>query len=144
MNSVQLIGNLTKDPTHKLIGSNETSVCTMRLAVNGRRKQGESWVKKTSYFDVTVFGALADTCAEYLAKGRKVAVVGRLDYQEWKTEDNSTRSKVEVIANEVEFLSPAPQGGGEAPASEPATTAASEEPKPATSRRSRAKEAATA
>ena len=110
MNSVQLIGNLTRDPERRTTSG--TSVVGLRLAVDGRRRnKAGDWVRKPGYFYVTVFGQLADVAMEYLAKGRKVAVSGRLDFQQWKAEDGSTRSKVEVIASEVEFLTPAQRGG---------------------------------
>lgn len=104
MNSVQLIGNLTRDPELKKLGS-ETSVCSLRLAVNGRRKDASSgeWVESPNYFDVVVYGRQADVCAEHLEKGRKVAVTGRLEYREWQT-DAGRRSTVEIVASEVDFL----------------------------------------
>ncbi len=120
VNSVQLIGNLTKDPESRAT-TGGTDVCSFRVAVNNRRKQGEKWVNKPGYFDVTVFGNLATVCAEYLGKGRKVAISGRLDYQEWTTENDQKRSKVEVIASEVSFLSPAPEASDEEPAAEETT-----------------------
>ena len=115
VNSVQLIGNLTRDPERRTT-SGDTSVVGLRLAVDGRRRnKAGDWVRKPGYFDVTVFGQLADVAMEYLAKGRKVAVSGRLDFQQWKADDGSTRSKVEVIASEVEFLTPAKRGDDDTP-----------------------------
>ena len=115
MNSVQLIGNLTRDPERRTT-SGDTSVVGLRLAVDGRRRnKAGDWVRKPGYFDVTVFGQLADVAMEYLAKGHKVAVSGRLDFQQWKADDGSTRSKVEVIASEVEFLTPAKRGDDDTP-----------------------------
>lgn len=111
MNSVNLIGNLTRDPELKDTKS-ETSVCSMRLAVNGR---GEN----VDYFDVTAFGKLAETCNEHMARGRQIGVAGRLSSSEWEAEDGSKRSRVEVIAQDVRFLGGKPEGNGnsaEAPA----------------------------
>ena len=124
MNSVHLIGNLTRDPERRNTNG-DTTVVGLRLAVNGRRRnKAGDWVNKPGYFDVTVFGQQADVAMEYLAKGRKVAVSGRLDFQQWKAEDGSTRSKVEIIASEVEFLTPAKRGGDDT--SGPAVQAAPE------------------
>jgi single-strand DNA-binding protein len=106
MNSVNLIGNLTRDPELKDTKS-ETSVCSIRLAVNAR---GEN----VDYFDVTAFGKLAETIAEHLAKGRQIGVSGRLSSSEWEAEDGSKRSRVEVIAQDVRFLGSKPNGNGEA------------------------------
>lgn len=132
MNSVQLIGNLVRDPERRNTAS-EVTVARLRIAVNGRRRnKAGDWVDKANYFDVTVFGQQADNALGYLATGRKVAVTGRLDYQEWKAQDGTTRSKVEVIANEVDYLTPAKRGGDDraATASEPAP-ASEEETAPA-------------
>jgi single-strand DNA-binding protein len=87
------------------------------VAVNSRRKDGQSgeWVDKPNYFDVTVWGAQGENCANYLSKGRPVAVEGRLDWREWEAQDGSKRQAVEIIANSVQFLgsrSDNPNGGG--------------------------------
>ena len=76
------------------------------MAVNSRRKDGQSgeWVDKPNYFDVTVWGAQGENCANYLSKGRPVAVEGRLDWREWEAQDGSKRQAVEIIANSVQFL----------------------------------------
>ena len=76
------------------------------MAVNSRRKDGQSgeWVDKPNYFDVTVWGAQGENCANYLSKGRPVAVEGRLDWREWEAQDGSKRQAVEIIADSVQFL----------------------------------------
>ena len=97
MNTVQLIGRLTRDPeAHE---GNGHQVARMRLAVPGRDREAEP-----DYVDVVAFDGLAATCLEYLEKGRQVGVVGRLNYSEWEAEDGSPRSRHQVIAREVEFL----------------------------------------
>ena len=113
INSVVITGNLTRDPELRHTGGG-TSVCGMRVAVNSRRKDGSgNWIDKPNYFDVTVFGAQGENCANYLSKGRPVAVDGRLDWSEWEAKDGSgKRSKVEIIANTVQFLG-SRDGGGE-------------------------------
>ena len=77
------------------------------MAVNSRRKDGQSgeWVDKPNYFDVTVWGAQGENCANYLSKGRPVAVEGRLDWREWEAKDGSgKRQAVQIVANSVQFL----------------------------------------
>jgi single-strand DNA-binding protein len=113
INSVVITGNLTRDPELRHTGGG-TSVCGMRVAVNSRRKDSSgNWTDKPNYFDVTVFGAQGENCANYLSKGRPVAVEGRLDWSEWEAKDGSgKRSKVEIIANTVQFLG-SRDGGGE-------------------------------
>ena len=112
INSVVITGNLTRDPELRHTGGG-TSVCGMRVAVNSRRKDGSgNWIDKPNYFDVTVFGAQGENCANYLSKGRPVAVEGRLDWSEWEAKDGSgKRSKVEIIANTVQFLGSRDGGG---------------------------------
>lgn len=114
LNVVAITGNLTKDPELRST-SGGTSVCKLRVAVNSRRKDGASgeWVEKPNYFDVTVFGAQGENCANYLSKGRPIAVEGRLDWSEWEAKDGSgMRSKVEIIANSVQFLGSRSDGTG--------------------------------
>jgi single-strand DNA-binding protein len=105
INVVCITGNLTKDPELRTTPGG-TSVCKLRVAVNSRRKDGQSgeWVDKPNYFDVTVWGAQGENCANYLSKGRPVAVEGRLDWREWEAQDGSKRQAVEIIANSVQFL----------------------------------------
>jgi single-strand DNA-binding protein len=102
---VVITGNLTRDPELRSTPGG-TSVCKLRVAVNSRRKDGASgeWVDKPNYFDVTVWGAQGENCANYLSKGRPVAVDGRLDWREWEAQDGSKRQAVEIIANSVQFL----------------------------------------
>ncbi len=121
MNKVILIGNLTKDPDVRTTGSG-TSVCTFRIAVSRRfaNQQGE---RMSDFFDVVAWRQLADLCGRYLAKGRKVAVVGELQNRSYDAKDGTKRYVTEVVADEVEFLTPRDRDGagyGGAPApSEP-------------------------
>jgi single-strand DNA-binding protein len=104
INRVILTGNLTKDPELRSTPSG-TSICKLRLAVNTRRKDASGqWVDKPNYFDVTVWGAQGENCAQYLSKGRPVAIDGRLEWSEWESQDGGKRSKVEVVADTVQFL----------------------------------------
>ena len=118
VNVVVITGNLTKDPELRSTGGG-TSVCEMRVAVNSRRKdQSGQWVDKPNFFDVVVFGAQGENCANYLARGRPVAVEGRLDWREWEAKEGAgKRQAVQIIANSVQFLGSrdgggAPNGGG--------------------------------
>jgi single-strand DNA-binding protein len=90
VNSITLVGNLTSDPILKDIGDGR-KVCDMRLAVNDQKDQPPLFI------DVSTFGASAEACAKYLAKGRAIAVTGRLVYREWEADDGTRRSKHHVI-----------------------------------------------
>ena len=105
LNVVVLTGNLTRDPELRSLPSG-TSVCDMRVAVNTRRKNGATgeWEDKPNYFDVKVWGAQGENCARFLAKGRPVAVQGRLEWREWETQDGQKRQAVDIIAESVQFL----------------------------------------
>ncbi|MGI8559707.1 MAG: single-stranded DNA-binding protein [Solirubrobacteraceae bacterium] len=101
MNAVHLIARLTTDPVLNDRGG--TQVGRLRLAVQRpRSKDGED--RGADYVDVTVFGNQAEVCGQYLTKGRRVAVEGRLQHSEWQAEDGSRRQKLEVVARSVEFL----------------------------------------
>ena len=106
VNVVVITGNLTRDPELRHTGGG-TAVCELRVAVNSRRKDGQTgeWVDKPNYFDVTVWGAQGENCATYLSKGRPVAVEGRLDWREWEAKDGGgKRQAVSIVANSVQFL----------------------------------------
>ncbi len=114
VNVVVVTGNLTRDPELRSTGGG-TSVCKLRVAVNSRRKDGQSgeWIDKPNYFDVTVWGAQGENCANYLSKGRPVAIEGRLDWREWEAKDGGgKRQSVEIIANSVQFLGSRDGSGG--------------------------------
>ena len=103
INSVVLVGNLTRDPELRHTPSG-TAVTTLRLAVNDRVKRGEEWQETPYYFDVTVWGRMAENCAQYLSKGRPVGVQGKLTWREWEAQDGTKRQSVEVVADNVQFL----------------------------------------
>jgi single-strand DNA-binding protein len=114
INRVIITGNLTADPELRSLPSG-TSVCKLRVAVNTRRKDGQSgeWRDVPNYFDVTVWGAQGENCARYLAKGRGVAVDGRLEWREWQDKDTGkNRQSIDIIADTVQFLSSPGEGGG--------------------------------
>lgn len=120
INAVVITGNLTRDPELKATPGG-TSVCRLRVAVNTRRKNGAgAWVDKPNFFDVIVWGARGESCAEHLAKGRPVAVEGRLEFREWEAKDGSgKRQAVEIVAGQVQFLGSRNGAGEEAAGGDP-------------------------
>jgi single-strand DNA-binding protein len=102
INSVVLTGNLTSAPEKRGAQGN---VVTMRLAVNGRRKNGEVWEDDPNFFDVIAFGQQGELCCRFLGKGSAVAVAGRLDWNEWTNDAGERRQSVQVVAQTVQFLS---------------------------------------
>jgi single-strand DNA-binding protein len=125
INRVVLVGNLTRDPELKQLPSG-SSVCSLRIAVNSRRRdETGTWVDKPNYFSVSVFGNQAESCSQYLSKGRPVAIDGRLDWREWQAQDGSKRESVEIVAESVQFLGSRGDsgGGGETPQFVPAGAA---------------------
>jgi single-strand DNA-binding protein len=129
INRVVLVGNLTKDPELRHTPSG-TAVCSLRLAVNTRRKDSATgeWTEKPNYFDITVWGNQGESCAQYLGKGRPVAVDGRLEWREWDAQDGTKRQAVEIIADSVQFLGSRGDGeGGGQPQFVPAGAAAQTE-----------------
>jgi single-strand DNA-binding protein len=112
INRVVLTGNLTRDPELRSLPSG-TSVCSLRVAVNTRRKDGQTgeWVDKPNYFSVTVWGAQGDNCARYLSKGRPVAIDGRLEWREWE-KDGGKRESIDIVADSVQFLGAREEGAG--------------------------------
>jgi single-strand DNA-binding protein len=104
INRVVLTGNLTRDPELRSTPSG-TSVCSLRVACNTRRKDASGeWVDKPNYFDVTVWGRQGENAAQYLEKGRPIAVDGRLEWREWEDQNGNKRQAVDIIADSVQFL----------------------------------------
>lgn len=103
MNRVTLVGRLTRPPELRQTAGG-TSVCSIRLAVTSRSKRGDTWEDQSNYFDVVVFGKQAETAEQYLSKGRRIGVDGRLSWREWEAKDGTRRQSVEVVAQDVFFL----------------------------------------
>ncbi len=103
-NKIILIGNLTRDPEMRYTPQG-TSVCNFGIAVNRKYKQGDEVKEEVTFVNVVVFGKQADTCGQYLGKGSTVLVEGRLQERRWETEEGQKRSKHEVVAQNVRFLS---------------------------------------
>ncbi len=114
-NKVLLMGNLTRDPELRhSTGGSGTAICKFGLAVNRqwRSASGESQ-EETCFCDIVVFGRQAETCNEYLSKGRPVFVEGRLSFSSWEDrESGQRRSKLEIVAERVQFLGGRSEGGG--------------------------------
>lgn len=112
INRVVLTGNLTRDPELRSTPSG-TPVCGLRVACNTRRKDSSGeWVDKPNYFDVTVWGRQGENAAQYLEKGRPVAIDGRLEWREWEDKEGNKRQSVDIIADSVQFLGGRGEGGG--------------------------------
>src|SRR3984957_12839652 len=135
LNQVFLMGNLTRDPELRQIPSGQ-SVTSFSLALNRSYKDASGeWQEATDYIDCTAWGPLGERVAQYLSKGRRCLVQGRLQSRSWE-QDGQKRSKVEVLANDVTFLDSRGAGGGDdgsgmtGGSSSPAPSAAATKPKP--------------
>ena len=112
INRVVLVGNLTRDPELRQM-PNGNSVCSLGLAVNDRVKDKSTgeWTDYANFFDIDVFGAQGENCSRFLTKGRQVAIEGRLRWRSWE-KDGQKRSKVSVVADNVQFIGPREGGSG--------------------------------
>ena len=112
LNQVTLMGNLTRDPELRQTPSGQ-NVTSFSLALNRSYKdQSGEWQEATDYIDIVCWGPLAERVAQYLSKGRRCLVQGRLQSRNWE-QDGQKRSKVEVLANDVTFLDSRGGGDGE-------------------------------
>jgi len=135
VNQVILLGNLTRDPELRQTPSGQ-SVCSFSLALNRAYKgQNGEWQEATDYIDCVAWGPLAERVSQYLSKGRRALVQGRLQSRSWEQEGQK-RSKVEVLANDVTFVDSRGEGGGnagggsdESAASQAPATAKTQSPK---------------
>ena len=105
MNKLYIIGNLVKDPELRTTQSG-ISVCSFTVAVNRRGRKDQ---QETDYFRVNAWRELGEVCAKWLVKGKKVAVLGQVSANAYQGRDGKAYASLEVLANEVEFLSPAGQ-----------------------------------
>lgn len=110
INRVVVVGNLTRDPELRSTPGG-ASVCRMRIAcnTNWRNRDSGELEERPNFFDVSVFGPSGEACARFLAKGRPVAVDGRLEWHEWTTIEGAQRQAVGIIADSVQFLSSRPR-----------------------------------
>jgi single-strand DNA-binding protein len=124
LNQVTLMGNLTRDPELRQTPTGQ-SVTSFSLALNRAYKdQSGEWQEATDYIDIVCWGPLAERVAQYLSKGRRCLVQGRLQSRSWE-QDGAKRSKVEVLANDVTFLDNRGGGDDDGGAASGASTAAS-------------------
>lgn len=123
LNQVTLMGNLTRDPELRQTPSGQ-SVCSFSLALNRSYKdQSGEWQEATDYIDIVAWGPLGEKVAQYLHKGRRCLVQGRLQSRSWEQE-GVKRSKVEVLASDVTFLDGRTEGEEGAPRQPEAVAAA--------------------
>lgn len=126
MNKVFLIGNLTKDPEMRSTQSG-VAVCNFTIAVNRRFRNPQTGQQETDFLNIIAWRQLAELCSKYLAKGRKVAVTGSIQTRTYEAKDGSKRTAWDIVADEVEFLTPQNQQSGTQSAPGAYTTAASKD-----------------
>ena len=105
VNHVVLIGRLTRDAELKYTAAGQ-AVCKFAIAVNRRRKSGDQWIDEPNFFDIVLWGKQGETLNQYLVKGKQVGVDGELRQDRWE-QDGQNRSRVEIVANNLQLL-----GGG--------------------------------
>lgn len=131
INRVNITGNLTRDPELRQTQGG-MAVLSLGVAVSDRRKNPQTgeWEDCPNYVDCTMFGSRAEAVSRHLSKGSKVAIEGKLRWSQWER-DGQRRSKLEVVVDEVEFMSTrqAPQPAYQAP--QPAYQAPQPAPQPA-------------
>lgn len=103
INRVVIVGRLTRDVELRSLPSGR-SVASLRIACNSSRKDGEQFTERPNYFDVTVYGAPAESVARYTGKGSRVGVDGRLEWREWENTEQQRRQAVSIVADVVQFL----------------------------------------
>src|SRR2546421_3038839 len=115
VNRVVVIGRLTRDPELRALPSG-TTVCSLRIACNSSRKdqEGGGYTERPNYFDVTIYGASGESVGNYMRKGSRVAVDGRLEWREWETADEQKRQAVSIVADTVQFLDSPGERNGDA------------------------------
>ncbi len=101
-NTITVVGNVTRDPELKFLNSGQAAL-RLSVAVSRRwqNRQTQEWEEKTSFFDVSCYGAMAENAANSLTKGSRVLVSGRMDQRTWETENGDKRSAFEIVADEI-------------------------------------------
>jgi len=102
INHVVLVGRLTRDAELKYTAGGQ-AVCKFSVAVNRRKKNGDQWEDEANYFDVVLWGRQGESLNQYLLKGKSVGVEGELRQDRWQ-QDGQNRSKVEIVANNIQLL----------------------------------------
>jgi single-strand DNA-binding protein len=104
INRVVLVGRLTREPELRALPSG-TSVCSLRVACNSSHRDSEgALIERPHFFDVSVYGAAAESVGNYMHRGRRVGIDGRLEWREWETADQQKRQAVSIVADTVQFL----------------------------------------
>jgi single-strand DNA-binding protein len=112
INSVVQVGRLTRDAE---LRTGAVAVLKFSIAVNRRKKQDDEWIDEPNFFDCVSFGRSAESVAQYLVKGKQVAVGGELVQNRWTTQDGQNRSKVEILAESIQLLGSKGESGQSAP-----------------------------
>jgi single-strand DNA-binding protein len=110
INHVVLVGRLTRDAELKYTLSGQ-AVCKFSIAINRRRKNGEQWEDEANFFDIVLWGRQGESLNQYLQKGKQVGIEGELRQDRWQ-QDGQNRSKVEIVANNIQLLGGGQAGGG--------------------------------
>jgi len=112
LNRVMLIGRLTRDAELKSLSSGQ-AVCKFSIAVNRLRKNGDQWEDEPNFFDIVLWGKRGEALNQYLVKGKMIGVDGELRQDRWQ-QDGQNRSRIEIVANNIQLLggSPGASGGG--------------------------------
>ncbi|MDR0387534.1 MAG: single-stranded DNA-binding protein [Treponema sp.] len=110
INHVVLVGRLTRDAELKYTAGGQ-AVCKFSVAINRRRKSGDQWVDEANFFDIVLWGRQGEALNQYLVKGKQVGVDGELRQDRWE-QDGQNRSKVEIVANNIQLLGGGPGGSG--------------------------------
>ncbi|MDR3145485.1 MAG: single-stranded DNA-binding protein [Treponema sp.] len=113
LNNVALIGRLTRDAELKYTAGGQ-AVCKFSIAVNRRRKNGDQWEDEANYFDIVLWGRQGESLSQYLIKGKQIGVDGELRQDRWQ-QDGQNRSKVEIVANNIQLLGGGQGAAGAAP-----------------------------
>ena len=116
INRVILVGRLTRDAEQSYTQSGY-ALLKFSIAVNRRRKQGDQWIDEGNFFDVTLFGRQGEAIANYMSKGRQIAVEGQLRQDRWESQDGTKRTKVSIDASYVQLIG-GRDGGGARPQSD--------------------------
>jgi single-strand DNA-binding protein len=108
INHVVLVGRLTRDAELKYTAGGQ-AVCKFSIAINRRRKSGDQWVDEANFFDIVLWGKQGESLNQYLVKGKQIGIDGELRQDRWE-QDGQNRSKVEIVANNIQLLSGGPGG----------------------------------
>ena len=106
INSVVLIGRLTQDIDERNFGylPTGTAKANVSIAVNSSHKKGEEWVNEASFFDIVIFGKMAEGLKPHLVKGKQIAVTGKLKQDRWKDQNGNNKSRIYIIAESIQLL----------------------------------------